>query len=301
MARLLRMSAAFGCAAPRDSSAEIGSLAQRMADSPPNALEARMQLRAALPAEVFRVAGVSFEGRQALLAALQPDQALALVREPDNEHDPNAIRVQTLGGAVVGYVPRDLTRRFQHETTFAHVYGIGVAADAGLYGVQVMVRPSLPPLTLEALPAALAQHASLGAVLPPGDWERLCRNACRAASYRCEVSRGAGAAPGPPLECHERWVLDDEAGVASLAGLQALCPEVHAVKHMLAQRDERRRQEALWTLQAMNEWTVMEAEDYSGHVRGLAARRNTHAWRVDCSWLEAQGVAVPAALRAMQL
>ena len=46
-------------------------------------------------------------------------------------------RAQTLGGAVLGYVPRELTRRFQHETSFAHVYGIGVAADAGLYGAQV--------------------------------------------------------------------------------------------------------------------------------------------------------------------
>ena len=41
--------------------------------------------------------------------------------------------------------------------------------------------------------------------------------------------------------------------------LQALCPEVHAVKHMLAQSDERRRQEALWTLQAMNECGALHA------------------------------------------
>ena len=47
------------------------------------------------------------------------------------------LRAQTLGGAVLGYVPRELTHRFQHDTTFAHVYGIGVAADAGLYGAQV--------------------------------------------------------------------------------------------------------------------------------------------------------------------
>lgn len=38
---------------------------------------------------------------------------------------------------MLGYVPRELTHRFQHDTTFAHVYGIGVAADAGLYGAQV--------------------------------------------------------------------------------------------------------------------------------------------------------------------
>ena len=49
---------------------------------------------------------------------------------------------------------------------------------------QVMVRPSLPPLTLDALPAALAPHASLAAELPPADWDRLCRSACRAASFR---------------------------------------------------------------------------------------------------------------------
>ena len=40
--------------------------------------QARAQLRAALPAEVFRVAGVSFEGRQALVAALQPGVPIVL-------------------------------------------------------------------------------------------------------------------------------------------------------------------------------------------------------------------------------
>ena len=45
----------------------------------------------------------------------------------------------------------------------------------------------------------------------------------------------------------------------------------------------------------------MEAEDYMGYVRGLAARRNARVWRVDCTWLEAQGMAVPPALNAMQL
>ena len=48
----------------------------------------------------------------------------------------------------------------------------------------MIARPSLPPLTLDALPVALAPHASLAAVLPPADWDRLCRSACRAASYR---------------------------------------------------------------------------------------------------------------------
>jgi hypothetical protein len=59
------------------------------------------------------VAGVSFEGRQAILAVLADDQAKgdqlagALVREPANPYDPNAIQVR-IGGRQVGYVPKAL-------------------------------------------------------------------------------------------------------------------------------------------------------------------------------------------------
>jgi hypothetical protein len=44
----------------------------------------------------------------------------------------------------------------------------------------------------------------------------------------------------------------------------------------------------------------MEAEEHLAHVRGQAAARSAREWRVDCAWLEAAGVAVPAALKAMQ-
>jgi hypothetical protein len=37
-----------------------------------------------------------------------PGRALTLRRDPDNEHDPNAIAVLTSGGAQVGFVPREL-------------------------------------------------------------------------------------------------------------------------------------------------------------------------------------------------
>ena len=47
-------------------------------------------------------------------------------------------------------------------------------------------------------------------------------------------------------------------------------------------------------------WTVMEAEDYLGYVQGLSAARCEREWRVDVSWLESMGVAVPAALQALR-
>jgi len=49
---------------------------------------------------------------------------------------------------------------------------------------------------------------------------------------RCEVSRGAGEPPGPRVECHERWELDDGAGVAVLAGLQAWALPHHCLKRI---------------------------------------------------------------------
>ena len=72
------------------------------------------------------------------------DQALMLEKEPENEYDPNAIRIQTLSGAVLGYVPRDLTARFPYPVTFGHVVHLGQVPDSGLWGALVRSpRPSI--------------------------------------------------------------------------------------------------------------------------------------------------------------
>lgn len=66
------------------------------------------------------VAGVTFEGRQELLAELHKAQeagagiATFLVREPDNKYDANAIQVLAEGNdgpKHVGYVPRHLAAK----------------------------------------------------------------------------------------------------------------------------------------------------------------------------------------------
>jgi hypothetical protein len=54
---------------------------------------------------VFPVAGFSYYDGPALLEQLRPGQPVVLVREPDNPHDPRAIRIEALGRRV-GYVPR---------------------------------------------------------------------------------------------------------------------------------------------------------------------------------------------------
>ena len=51
------------------------------------------------------LAGFRYAEAAAVMPDLQPGDALALVREADNPHDPNAVRVEW-NGRKLGYVPR---------------------------------------------------------------------------------------------------------------------------------------------------------------------------------------------------
>ncbi|MBV8689991.1 MAG: HIRAN domain-containing protein, partial [Candidatus Eremiobacteraeota bacterium] len=53
-----------------------------------------------------KVKGISFEGRQDIAATLQSGATLTLERQPDNEHDPNAIAI-LFGNLHLGYVARE--------------------------------------------------------------------------------------------------------------------------------------------------------------------------------------------------
>jgi hypothetical protein len=57
-----------------------------------------------------KIAGVTFNRRQRTLAKLKIGEILVLKREPDNEFDANAIKVQRKRGAEVGYIPREMTK-----------------------------------------------------------------------------------------------------------------------------------------------------------------------------------------------
>ena len=44
------------------------------------------------------------EGRQEAISRLYPDSQISLIREPSNEHDPNAIAVYMQTGEKIGYL-----------------------------------------------------------------------------------------------------------------------------------------------------------------------------------------------------
>lgn len=64
---------------------------------------------------MVKVAGVTYEGRQAYLAALKGDEPCRIIAEPDNPFDANALAVHIAmhDGNVrhCGFVPRDLAAR----------------------------------------------------------------------------------------------------------------------------------------------------------------------------------------------
>src|SRR5882724_5931299 len=58
---------------------------------------------------VVPVAGVSFRPDAVADPSFDPSQRLALVREPDNEHDPDAVAIWNEQRTLqAGYVPRDV-------------------------------------------------------------------------------------------------------------------------------------------------------------------------------------------------
>ena len=62
-----------------------------------------------------RVVGVTFEGRQAVVAQLSLKEQIWLRREPRNPHDRNAIRVERQNGRQIGYISRDIAAILAHH------------------------------------------------------------------------------------------------------------------------------------------------------------------------------------------
>ncbi|MEE8715848.1 MAG: single-stranded-DNA-specific exonuclease RecJ [Coriobacteriales bacterium] len=78
-----------------------------------------------------KVVGVSFEGRQQVVARLSTDDELLLVREPDNPHDPNAVAVTTRDGVRLGYLRRTVAAALAPEIDRGARYRVQVTDLTG--------------------------------------------------------------------------------------------------------------------------------------------------------------------------
>ncbi|ADL12256.1 single-stranded-DNA-specific exonuclease RecJ [Acetohalobium arabaticum] len=86
-----------------------------------------------------KVVGVTFEGRQELIKELKRGDKLNLVREPENEYDESAIRVETTDQEQIGYLKSGLAKHlapyldvgFEYQVTVSEVTG-GVDKNLGV-------------------------------------------------------------------------------------------------------------------------------------------------------------------------
>jgi single-stranded-DNA-specific exonuclease len=95
-----------------------------------------------------KIVGVSFEGRQDIVAGLKAGDALTLVREPDNPHDPSAIAVR-YGTLHLGFLRRQIANKVAPNVdagdSYTAVVGSVTGGGARHVGVNIHVRRRRAP------------------------------------------------------------------------------------------------------------------------------------------------------------
>jgi hypothetical protein len=85
---------------------------------------------------VVPVAGVSYRAQALDDASFDPGQPLALVPEPNNEHDPNAVAIWNAERTLqLGYVPRDVAPEVRGDEQAVSLWRV----DGGL---RVLIAPA---------------------------------------------------------------------------------------------------------------------------------------------------------------
>jgi hypothetical protein len=85
---------------------------------------------------VVAVAGVSFRPEAVADASFDPGARLALVPEPDNEHDPNAVGIWNEERTLqAGYVPREIAAELRGDELAVSLWRLGE-------GLRVLLAPA---------------------------------------------------------------------------------------------------------------------------------------------------------------
>lgn len=142
-------------------------------------------------------------------------------------------------------------------------------------------------LTIELVPST-SWFNNVRAVLSKVRWDALRKQVYSKAYDTCEICGGIG--PKHPVECHEIWHYDDKKFIQKLAGMIALCPDCHMVKHIGLAGIQNRGEQALKHLMKVNKITKKKAERYILHAFEEWGRRSSHQWKVDISHLKEYGI-----------
>ena len=144
-------------------------------------------------------------------------------------------------------------------------------------------------LTIELVPKNL-WGKNLRSLLSKEEWDILRKGCYRRADYVCEVCGGRG--DEWPVECHEIWEYNDSTSIQRLAGLIALCPSCHEVKHFGRSSSVGKGETAHAQLSKVNGWTAAQTEHYLTQAFLEWRERSKSEWRLDISWVEKSGALV---------
>jgi single-stranded-DNA-specific exonuclease len=142
-----------------------------------------------------KIVGVTFEGRQDLIAGLQPGQELELVRQPDNAFDSNAVAVH-FGRLQLGFMRKPIAARIapnidageRYRAEVRHITGGGTRS----VGVNIWVTRERP----EPVRAATGARAEAADVQRALLGDRPLRDAQRAVLERIASGRNTLAVLG---------------------------------------------------------------------------------------------------------
>ena len=91
---------------------------------------------------VIAVAGVTFRADSLPDASFDPGRRLALVREPENEHDPNAVAIWNEERSLqVGYVPREVAPEVRGDEQAVSLWEFR-GEDGARIGLRVLLAPA---------------------------------------------------------------------------------------------------------------------------------------------------------------
>ena len=91
---------------------------------------------------VVKLAGASYRAEALQDDAFAPGRRLALVREPENEHDPNAVAVYDAEQRVhAGYVPADIAPLLRGDEQAVSLWEFR-GGDGGRIGLRVLLAPA---------------------------------------------------------------------------------------------------------------------------------------------------------------
>jgi hypothetical protein len=125
-------------------------------------------------------------------------------------------------------------------------------------------------------------------ILTAAQWDILRKQVSAAAWDTCQICGGVG--PEHPVECHEIWEYNDKTKIQKLAGMIALCPNCHLVKHFGFARVTDREEIAFNHFMKVNSLKKIQAEAEIVKAFDIWRKRSVIDWELDLSGLERYGI-----------